>query len=60
MKNGLEVFDFKDENEIAELAADKVIGKFKNPSLDNPFISKYQFLECGTYIHFLFPFNGKL
>ncbi|KAB5568765.1 hypothetical protein DKX38_002558 [Salix brachista] len=46
MKNGLEVFDFKEENEIAELAADKVIGKFKNPSLDNPFISKYQFLEC--------------
>lgn len=56
MKNGLEVFDFKEENEIAELAAGKVLGKFKNPSLDNPFISKYQFLECCTCSHFLFPF----
>lgn len=56
MKNGLEVFDFKEGNEIAELAAGKVLGKFKNPSLDNPFISKYRFLECCACSHFLFPF----
>ncbi|CAK7347257.1 unnamed protein product [Dovyalis caffra] len=46
MENGLEVFDFKEEDETAELAAGKFIGKFKNPSLDNPAILKYQFLEC--------------
>ncbi|KDP41478.1 hypothetical protein JCGZ_15885 [Jatropha curcas] len=43
MKNGLEVFDFKEEDELAEFAAGKIVGKFKNPSLDNP-----DFLKCES------------
>ncbi|XWS14914.1 hypothetical protein CRYUN_Cryun35bG0049800 [Craigia yunnanensis] len=45
MKNGLEVFDFKEEDEIAELATDKHVSKLKNPNLDDPETLKYQFLE---------------
>ncbi|XP_050213418.1 probable ubiquitin-like-specific protease 2B isoform X2 [Mercurialis annua] len=41
MKNGLEVFDFKEEDESAEYTASKIISKFKNPNHDNP-----AFLEC--------------
>lgn len=50
MKNGFEVFDFKEEDEISELAAEKYLNKLKNPNLDDPATLKYQFLECGTFI----------
>ncbi|XP_057993644.1 probable ubiquitin-like-specific protease 2B isoform X2 [Hevea brasiliensis] len=46
MKSGLEVFDFKEEDELAEYAAGKILRKFKNPSLDNPAFLKCDFLEC--------------
>ncbi|KAK6245762.1 Ulp1 protease family [Theobroma cacao] len=46
MKNGFEVFDFKEEDEISELAAEKYLNKLKNPNLDDPATLKYQFLEC--------------
>ncbi|MBA0823432.1 hypothetical protein Goarm_020164, partial [Gossypium armourianum] len=35
MKNGLEVFDFKEEDEISELAADKYLSKLKSPNFDD-------------------------
>ncbi|XP_065881644.1 probable ubiquitin-like-specific protease 2B isoform X2 [Euphorbia lathyris] len=40
MKNGLDVFDFKEEDELLEYSAGKILGKFKNPSLYNPDILK--------------------
>lgn len=48
MKNGLEVFDFKEEDEISELAADKYLSKLKNPNFDDAATLECQFLECGT------------
>ncbi|KAJ9166473.1 hypothetical protein P3X46_021222 [Hevea brasiliensis] len=46
MRSGLEVFDFKEEDELAEYSAGKILSKFKNPSLDNPAFLKCNFLEC--------------
>ncbi|KAG8660318.1 probable ubiquitin-like-specific protease 2B isoform X1 [Manihot esculenta] len=46
MKSGLEVFDFKEEDELTEYSAGKMLGRFKNPSHDNPAFSKSDFLEC--------------
>ncbi|PPD89527.1 hypothetical protein GOBAR_DD13533 [Gossypium barbadense] len=46
MKNGLEVFDFKEEDEISELAADKYLSKLKSPNFDDAATLKCQFLEC--------------
>ncbi|XP_062163457.1 probable ubiquitin-like-specific protease 2B isoform X2 [Alnus glutinosa] len=45
-RRALEVFDFKEEDELPELAAGKFLGKFKNSNLDNHAILKYEFLEC--------------
>ncbi|XVF36594.1 hypothetical protein REPUB_Repub19eG0070700 [Reevesia pubescens] len=49
MKNGLDVFDFKKEDEISELAADKYLSKSKSPNFDDPATLKYQFLECVAH-----------
>ncbi|KAF2299788.1 hypothetical protein GH714_003369 [Hevea brasiliensis] len=46
MKSGLEVLDFKEEDELAEYSAGKILSKFKNPSLNNPAFLKCNFLEC--------------
>eukprot|EP00257_Ricinus_communis_P013978 XP_015571549.1 probable ubiquitin-like-specific protease 2B isoform X1 [Ricinus communis] len=46
MKNGLEVFDFKEEDELAEYTAGKILGKFKNPNLENPAFLECDFNEC--------------
>ncbi|TYI43169.1 hypothetical protein ES332_A01G150400v1 [Gossypium tomentosum] len=46
MKYGLEVFDFKEEDEISELAADKYLSKLKSPNFDDAATLKCQFLEC--------------
>ncbi|OMO57614.1 Peptidase C48, SUMO/Sentrin/Ubl1 [Corchorus olitorius] len=46
MKSGLDVFDFKEEDEITELAAEKYLTKRKNPNFDDNATLKYQFLEC--------------
>ncbi|KAI6689227.1 hypothetical protein NL676_026055 [Syzygium grande] len=43
---GLEVFDFKEEDELPELASGKYLGKFKSPGMDDHSILKYKFLEC--------------
>ncbi|KAF8024754.1 hypothetical protein BT93_F1813 [Corymbia citriodora subsp. variegata] len=43
---GLEVFDFKKEDELPELASGKYLGKFKSPRADDRSILKYKFLEC--------------
>ncbi|KAL5847009.1 hypothetical protein ACOSQ3_010533 [Xanthoceras sorbifolium] len=46
MKNGLEVFDFGEEDELAEVAAGKCSAKFKNPNLDDSAALKYEFIQC--------------
>lgn len=43
---GLEVFDFKEEDELPELDSGKYLGKFKSPRADDRSILKYKFLEC--------------
>ena len=50
MKNGFEVFDCKEEDEISELGGNKYVGKLKNPNFDDPETLKNQFIECGTFI----------
>uniref|UniRef100_A0A2P2M0B5 Putative ubiquitin-like-specific protease 2B isoform X3 n=1 Tax=Rhizophora mucronata TaxID=61149 RepID=A0A2P2M0B5_RHIMU len=45
MKNGLEVFEFKEEDELPDLAAGKFLSKLKNPSTDGPAILKYEFVD---------------
>ncbi|GMJ02521.1 hypothetical protein HRI_003921300 [Hibiscus trionum] len=49
MKNGFEVFDFKEEDEISELTADKYLCKLKNPNSDDPVTLECQFLECVAH-----------
>ncbi|KAK8705542.1 hypothetical protein V6N13_049142 [Hibiscus sabdariffa] len=49
MKNGLEVFDFKEEDEVSELATDKYLCKLKNPNFDDPATLECQFLECVAH-----------
>lgn len=48
-RRGLEVFDFKAEDELPDLIAAKNKGRFKNSDLDSPSILKYKFLECGMF-----------
>ena len=48
-RRGLEVFDFKEEDELAESTSGKYQLKFKNPSSDNHASLKYEFLECGMF-----------
>lgn len=57
----LEVFDFKEEDELPELVAEKFLGKFKKSNLDNHAMLKYEFLECGNVpsISVSFPFNSR-
>ncbi|KAG2692516.1 hypothetical protein I3760_08G056800 [Carya illinoinensis] len=43
-----DVFDFKEEDELPELASGKFLGKFKNPNLDNHAMLKYEILECAA------------
>ncbi|XP_062098438.1 probable ubiquitin-like-specific protease 2B isoform X2 [Humulus lupulus] len=45
-RRGMEVFDFKDDDEPSESIAGKILGKFKNPNSDEPVIVKYDLLEC--------------
>ncbi|XP_030528670.1 probable ubiquitin-like-specific protease 2B isoform X2 [Rhodamnia argentea] len=45
---GLEVFDFKEEDELPERASGKYLGKFKTPRMDDHSILKYKFLECDA------------
>ncbi|GMI64890.1 hypothetical protein HRI_000158300 [Hibiscus trionum] len=49
MKNGFEVFDFKEEDEISELASDKYLCKLKNPNFDETATLECQFLECVSH-----------
>lgn len=48
MKNELEVFDFKEEDELPESEAGKFLGKFKNPNKDDSSALKCELLECVT------------
>ncbi|XP_041021366.1 probable ubiquitin-like-specific protease 2B isoform X4 [Juglans microcarpa x Juglans regia] len=47
-RRAFDVFDFKEEDELPELASGKYLGKFKNPNLDNHAMLKYEFLECAV------------
>ncbi|KAK8996793.1 hypothetical protein V6N11_020290 [Hibiscus sabdariffa] len=49
MKNGFEVFEFKEEDEISELTADKYSCKLKNPNFDDPGTLECQFIECVAH-----------
>lgn len=52
MKNELEVFDFKEEDELPESEAGKFLGKFKNPNKDDSSALKCELLECGASDYF--------
>lgn len=61
MKRGLEVFDFNEEDELAETVHRKYLDKCKNPNLNHP-VLKYEFLKfgelhCYFYFFALFCFN---
>lgn len=60
-RRALDVFDFKEEDELPELTSGKFLGKFKNSNLDNHAMLKYEFLECGNVpsISVYFPFNSQ-
>uniref|UniRef100_A0A2N9FA67 Ubiquitin-like protease family profile domain-containing protein n=1 Tax=Fagus sylvatica TaxID=28930 RepID=A0A2N9FA67_FAGSY len=47
-RGSIDVFDFKEEDELPELAAGKFFGEFKNPDIDNDAIVKEDLLECVT------------
>lgn len=53
-----DVFDFKEEDELPEVAAGrKFLEKFKDSNLDDHAVLKYEFLECGkvpSILPFLF------
>ncbi|KAL4272136.1 hypothetical protein GQ457_13G009550 [Hibiscus cannabinus] len=49
MKNSFEAFDFKEKDEISELATDKYLCKLKNPNFDDPATLECQFLECVAH-----------
>lgn len=53
MKDELDVFDFKNEDEQAEFEAGKFLEKFKNPNNDDSAVVKCKLLECGTFYCFL-------
>ncbi|KAJ4701455.1 putative Cysteine proteinases superfamily protein [Melia azedarach] len=46
MKDELDVFDFKNEDEQAEFEAGKFLEKFKNPNNDDSAVVKCKLLEC--------------
>jgi sentrin-specific protease 7 len=48
MKNGLDVFDFKEEDELPEKLDGQILEKFKYPKNNNPddHLLKYKVLEC--------------
>ncbi|OWM71333.1 probable ubiquitin-like-specific protease 2B isoform X1 [Punica granatum] len=46
---GLEVFDFKEEDEVPEESARKLLGKFGKPRVDDHAGLKYKFLECVAH-----------
>ncbi|KAK0577772.1 hypothetical protein LWI29_038369 [Acer saccharum] len=48
MKNGLEVFEFGEEDELAEVTASKYSAKFKNPNIDDSAALEYEFIQCGA------------
>lgn len=52
----LEVFDFKEEDELPEIAAGKYLGKFRNSSVDDHSGLKCKFLECGMLVIILSEF----
>ncbi|XP_050251174.1 probable ubiquitin-like-specific protease 2B isoform X5 [Quercus robur] len=45
---GFDVFDFKEEDELADLASEKFLEKFKSSSVDHHSTLKEEFLECVT------------
>lgn len=45
---GFDVFDFKEEDELADLASEKFLEKFKNSSVDHHSTLKDDYLECGN------------
>ncbi|KAF3971118.1 hypothetical protein CMV_005247 [Castanea mollissima] len=45
---GFDVFDFKEEDELPDLASEKFLEKFKNSSGDHHSTLKDDFLECDT------------
>lgn len=45
---GFDVFDFKEEDELPDLASEKFLEKFKNSSGDHHSSLKDDFLECGN------------
>ncbi|KAF5462003.1 hypothetical protein F2P56_018050 [Juglans regia] len=47
-RRAFDVFDFKEEDELPELASGKYLGKFKNPNLDNHAMLKYEFVDCAV------------
>ncbi|KAH7524745.1 probable ubiquitin-like-specific protease 2B isoform X2 [Ziziphus jujuba] len=47
-RRGLEVFDFKEEDELTESVAGKYMDKFKSTGNDNHSGSKHEFLECDA------------
>ncbi len=55
-RGSIDVFDFKEEDELPELAAGKFFGEFKNPDIDNDAIVKEDLLECGN-VDFISFFN---
>ncbi|KAK4852495.1 hypothetical protein QYF36_024645 [Acer negundo] len=48
MKNGLEVFEFGEEDELAEVTASKYSAKFKNPNIDDSAALEYESIQCGA------------
>ncbi|GLU16085.1 hypothetical protein SLE2022_325350 [Rubroshorea leprosula] len=48
MNHSLEVFDFKEEDELPESAADKLLSKFKNPNVDDSTVLKCEFLVAQS------------
>ncbi|GLT60609.1 hypothetical protein SLA2020_333670 [Shorea laevis] len=48
MNHGLEVFDFKEEDELPESAADKLLSKFKNPNVDDSAVLKCEFIVAQS------------
>ena len=45
---GFDVFDFKEEDELADLASEKFLEKFKSSSVDHHSTLKEEFVECGN------------
>ncbi|KAF5740150.1 Ulp1 protease family protein [Tripterygium wilfordii] len=51
MKNGLEVFDFAEEDELPEFVSKRILGKYKNPNLENhEMYDSHEFVAQGTRV----------